>query len=168
MTLEKTQNDELIKKFCKFMIDKHEGQVDKAGKPYWMHPYRVFENATKIMIDFEIYNKVDYIDIAIAADCHDLLEDTDTTIEEIRSLGASDRAIEIIERCTRKDDESYTEFIERIGEDIGAVIVKMADLQDNLDVKRFAGVRKLESSDLKRINKYLTAYNYLHNILDNL
>ena len=170
MTPEQTvlKNNDIIKDVCAFMIRKHGDQTDKVGKPYWMHPYRVMGYATKIIIDFELHGYVDYLDIAVAADCHDLLEDTDTTIEELKELGVSDRAVEIIQTCTRKEDESYDEFIRRIGEDVGATIVKLADLEDNLDVKRFAGIRALDNQDRKRINKYLAAYDYLYNILDNI
>ena len=65
--------DKLLEKAIKIASICHEGQVDKAGKPYILHPLTVMES-------------VDTLPEKILAVLHDTIEDTDTTMEDIRAL----------------------------------------------------------------------------------
>ncbi len=77
----------------------HEGQVDKAGQPYYLHPLAVSE-------------KVDSEDEKIAALLHDVLEDTRATEDTIRNL-FGDEVADAVVSLTKKDGEDYMDFIRR-------------------------------------------------------
>lgn len=147
-----------------FIKQKHGDQKDLVGEAYWTHPYRVSVFAKRLLwsaLNEGLHYDELYDDVHNVAMCHDLLEDTNTTIDELKELGLSDVAIYALKLCTRSKHEQYETYIDRIGTNFIATIVKLADLIDNLDVLRFAGVRELNERDLKRINKYLSAYSKL-------
>lgn len=123
---------------------KHLEMVDKAGMPYILHPIRVMNNLhTK---DLELMT------IAIG---HDLLEDTDVTVGLLINMGFSNRVITALTILNHLKDESYEDYIERICSNYDAILVKMADIEDNSRVNRLKGVRE---KDFKRFEKYARAY----------
>ena len=90
---------------------------------------------------------------------HDVIEDTPWTFEDLEKEGFSREVIDALKCVTKTtDDEDYEEFITRVKINPLAVKVKLNDLTDNLDIKRMPEVLE---SDLKRLNKYLRAYNEL-------
>jgi len=101
----------------------HEGQVDKSGLPYWTHPVRV----TELLTDAPDYVKV-------AALLHDTLEDTGLTPDELLEIGLDSRSLDIILLVTRREEETYAAFIQRIttSGNWWAIRVKLADNTDNL------------------------------------
>src|SRR6056300_1456378 len=103
----------------------HRGQTDKAGQPYILHPLRVMlacgGQAAKIV-----------------AVLHDVVEDTDWTLDALRAEGASVDVLAALDSVTRRDQETYSEFIERAARNEIGRAVKVADLQDNLDLSRIA------------------------------
>lgn len=104
----------------------HQGQVDKAGRPYIEHPLRVM-NAVEGEVE------------KIVAVLHDTLEDTTITVEEIdASFGAE--VAQAIVALTRSGDEDYFDFIRRVKQNEIAAKVKIADLQDNMDLSRLSVV----------------------------
>jgi (p)ppGpp synthase/HD superfamily hydrolase len=111
----------------------HEGQTDKAGRPYIERCERVARN---LMRRWPEASK----DEIQAALLHDVIEDgTDPALIETASqLGISDRAMEIVRRLTRDGSLSYFDWIEQIARsgDEGAIRVKLADLEDNSDPAR--------------------------------
>ena len=121
----------------------HEGQLDKAGKPYILHPLRVMMTVDGPSLDSA--RKV--------AVLHDVVEDSEWTVEKLNqefTLAADEQAA--IRLLTHGDDEGYDAYIERVAADPLARAVKVADLRDNLDVTRLEGVTE---KDAKRISKYL-------------
>jgi (p)ppGpp synthase/HD superfamily hydrolase len=90
---------------------------------------------------------------------HDVIEDTHWTFEDLEKEGFSKEVIEAL-RCVTKvsEDEDYEDFINRVKINPLALKVKLNDLRDNMDIRRMPGVLE---SDLKRLNKYLKAYNEL-------
>ncbi|MDO5615507.1 MAG: phosphohydrolase, partial [Cruoricaptor ignavus] len=64
-------------------------------------------------------------------------------------------------KCLSKiyPDENYDDFIKRTEKSPLAVAVKLNDLRDNMDLRRFN--RPISDKDAKRLNKYLKAYRYL-------
>ncbi len=131
----------------KFAMDKHKGQVDKSGAPYIEHVMRVAE---KVKRDEE----------KIVALLHDVVEDTSTSLEEIESLGVSDEIIKAIDLLTHKKDSNYYDYIRNISKNNLAKVVKLADLEDNTDVRR---MEKLPN-DLKQrlLKKYELALSILN------
>lgn len=99
----------------------HAGAYDKAGKPYILHPAYVAGLVADATGDEEL---------VAAAWLHDVVEDTDITIESLRADGFSERTISTVDAVTRKDGDSYSEFIDRIV-DRDAAIVKTADILHN-------------------------------------
>jgi hypothetical protein len=124
----------------------HEGSTDKYGAPYINHVTRVMDLGQN---DNE----------KIVGVLHDVIEDTQWTFEDLEKEGFSIEVIEALKCVTKtSEDEDYAEFITRVKINPLAVKVKLNDLTDNMDIKRMPEVLE---SDLKRLNKYLKAYNEL-------
>ena len=119
-----------------FAEKKHIGQVDKAGVAYIEHPRAVAA-------------KMDGEKEKIVAFLHDTVEDTDTTIEEIRSI-FGDEIAEAVSYITHEKGVPYLEYIKRVKENELARKVKLADLSHNMDLSRIPNATKC---DLKRVEK---------------
>ena len=122
---------------CEF----HNGQKDKGGQPYILHPLRVML-------------KLDDEDKRIAAVLHDTVEDCGLEIGPIRKQFGAEIA-EAVDALTRREGESYMEFIERCGANEIARAVKWADLCDNMKLERLG--REPTPEDAKRQRKYWKA-----------
>ena len=120
----------------------HRGQRDKAGQPYILHPLRVM-----LALEGE--------DERIAGALHDLVEDTGHTLDGLRAAGYSEAVVAALDCLTRRDGETYEQFVERLKPNPIARRVKLADLADNLDVRRLLAVGQ---RDAERINRYLKAW----------
>ena len=116
----------------------HAGQVDKSGKPYILHPLR-------LMLQFED------MDSQLAAVLHDVIEDGNISLDELRGIGLSETVVEAVGCLTKRPGETYEGYIERIGEVELARRVKLRDLRDNMDTTRLAA---LSPADLERLAKY--------------
>ena len=142
------------KMFLKIILDRakaiatsaHEGQVDKAGKPYIEHPIRVM-NMGKTM------------DEKIVGVLHDVVEDSEWTFEMLEKEGMPKEVVDAIKCVTKlSEDEDYDHFIARVKTNPLAVKVKLNDLKDNMDITRLG---KVTEKDLPRLNKYIRAYKQL-------
>jgi hypothetical protein len=96
----------------------------------------------------------------IVALLHDVIEDTDLTPDKLEEMGVSEFIVKSVVCLTRKSDESYDDFIKRLAPNPIAREVKIADLEDNMDVRRMP---ELSETDTQRLNKYIKAWNYLKN-----
>ena len=123
----------------------HRGQKDKAGAPYLLHPLRMM-----LRMDTEA--------AMMAAVLHDVVEDTDWTLERLREAGFSDEVLEAVDCLTHREGESYQQFVERVRTNPIARQVKIADLEDNMNVRR---IRQLGPRDLERMEKYHRAWRVL-------
>lgn len=87
---------------------------------------------------------------------HDVVEDTAWTFEQLRQEGFADDVLVALERVAKhpNGEEAYATFIERAGQDPVALEVKIADLQDNMDLTRIAAPTE---RDHQRIRKYRAA-----------
>lgn len=119
----------------------HDGQVDKAGAPYILHVLRVM---MKMASDEE----------RIVAVLHDVVEDTAWTLERLQQEGFSPRVVEAIDCLTRRANEGYEDFIERVASLDLSTRVKLADLEDNCDVSR---LESRTAEDYERLAKYRRA-----------
>ena len=119
----------------------HRGQVDKADKPYILHPLRVMLACTDVTAQ-------------IVAVLHDVIEDTNWTSGALRAEGANDATLAALDAVTRRPEETYSEFIERASRNEIGRTVKIADLHDNLDISRIATPTE---ADFSRIERYKTA-----------
>lgn len=128
------------------MMSLHYGQKDKAGKDYYLHPLRVSI-------------RLDLIEDKIVALLHDTIEDTGMTPAKLLQLGYSQETVDAILSVTRRNGESYAEFIARANTNQIGRLVKMADLEDNMDIRRLPDFTE---KDWHRLNKYLHSYHYLN------
>ena len=122
----------------------HEGQVDLSGKDYFLHPQRVADKFS------------DYT-VKTVAILHDTLEDTWVTEELLRKLFPG-HICDAVVALTRKSDESYGEYIKRLSCNYCARKVKIADLEDNLNLSR---LKEITDEDLERAKKYAKWRNWL-------
>lgn len=116
----------------------HRGQVDKAGCEYINHPITVAE-----MLNTE--------EEQTAALLHDVVEDTDITIDKLRECGFSERVVVAVDCLTHRSGESRKDYLRRISENPLAVRVKLADLEHNSDLIRLANPTE---KDMARTAKY--------------
>lgn len=123
----------------------HFGQVDKAGQPYILHPLR-------LMLKFQ------YTEEMVVAVLHDVVEDSNISLDDLISHGFSEPIVEAIDCLSRREGESYEEFIKRISINILARKIKIEDLKDNMDLTRLDSV---SDKDLDRIVKYHRALRVL-------
>ena len=123
----------------------HQTQTDKAGQPYILHPLR-------LMMQFQ------QEDLQIVALLHDVVEDSDTTLDDLRTAGFAELIIQAVDALTRRKGEDYQAFIARAAKNPLAASVKIADLTDNLDVKRLP---LLTEKDFQRLTKYRAALKFL-------
>ncbi|ENU26517.1 MULTISPECIES: HD domain-containing protein [Acinetobacter] len=116
----------------------HEGQVDKANAPYILHPLRVMLN-------------VPTIEHKIVAVLHDILEDTETTIEDLYQFGFQEHIIDAIVALTKKQGETRLEAAQRARQNPIARVVKLADINDNMDLSR---IQSPTVKDFERLKEY--------------
>lgn len=116
----------------------HAGQKDKSGLPYILHPLTV---ATMVKTETE----------KIVAILHDIIEDTDVTEEFLRNY-FTDEVVDAVVALTRRENESYRNFIHRVSENKIASIVKMKDMEHNMDLSRLGAIT---ATDIMRRDKYL-------------
>jgi (p)ppGpp synthase/HD superfamily hydrolase len=144
----------LLAKAIRISATGHEKQFDKGGKAYILHPLRLM---------FAI--PAENIKAQILAVLHDVVEDTDWTIEALRKEGFNDDILEALELLTHDPNLSYAEYIRAIKENPLATIVKKADLTDNSDITRLKGLRE---KDFTRLDKYFHAFAFLDNRIDEM
>ncbi len=126
----------------------HSNQVDKAGKPYILHPLRVMF-------------KMDTETEMIVAVLHDIMEDCKgITAYYLEKEGFAEDIVNTLIVLNRHNYQDYDAYIYEVAKNPIARKVKMADIVDNINVLRLDSV---EEKDLQRIKKYHLAYNYLKN-----
>jgi (p)ppGpp synthase/HD superfamily hydrolase len=125
----------------------HKGQKDKAGAPYLLHPLRMMlrMNSEAAMM---------------AAVLHDVVEDTGWTLEQLREEGFPGEVLEAVDCLTHREGESYPEFVGRVQTNPIARQVKIADLEDNMNIQR---INQIGAKDLERLEKYHKAWCVLTN-----
>jgi (p)ppGpp synthase/HD superfamily hydrolase len=126
-------------------VQAHRGQTDKAGAPYILHPLRMM---FAVQTDAE----------RMAAVLHDVVEDTDWTLDALRERGFPEHVVTAVDHLTRREGESYEAFVLRAAAHPVARRVKVADLEDNMDVRRTGTV---SADDLERLAKYHRAWRLL-------
>lgn len=122
----------------------HLGQTrikKEKGLPYILHVLRV-------MLDKRF---VSTREEQIVAVLHDVVEDTDWTLDNIRAEGYSEDVIEAIDAITKREGELYKDYLVRVESNSIARKVKLADLHDNNDpptVKYSKAIQQLLAVEL--------------------
>ncbi|MGN1421694.1 MAG: GTP pyrophosphokinase [Eubacterium sp.] len=138
---------EMTKKALKLSFEAHKNQIDKSGMPYVYHPFHLAEQ----MKDEQT---------TIVALLHDVVEDTDYTLDDLSSMGFSDAIIDAISLMTHDKNIPYMDYVAQIAKNPVAKAVKLADLRHNSDLTRLNAVT---DKDLKRMEKYKKAIALLEN-----
>ena len=132
----------LLEKAISIAVEAHRGQKDKSGAPYILHPLSVM---SRVAGETE----------KIVAVLHDVVEDTPWTMEALRREGFPDEVLTALDCVTKREGEAYDDFVKRSGSNPVARQVKLADLEDNMDLRRMKAVTP---KDTERLAKYLTAW----------
>ena len=138
-------NTKLTRLASKIAYKAHDGQVDKAGVPYIFHPIHIAE-------------QMDTEESCIVALLHDVVEDSDITIDYL-SKYFSEEVMAALKILTKNDD--YVEYIKRVKTNKLATKVKLKDLKHNSDLTRLDIVT---DEDRERSTKYINAIRYLEDI----
>jgi (p)ppGpp synthase/HD superfamily hydrolase len=136
----------MMERAIEIAVEAHKGQADKAGAPYVLHPLRMM---------LQMQGEVE----KLTAVLHDVAEDgPGWTLERLKGEGFPAAVIEALECVTKREGESYEDFIGRAATNPIATRVKLADLEDNMNILRIA--EPLEK-DWARLKKYHRAWHYL-------
>lgn len=123
----------------------HQGQTDKNGMPYLHHVMRVAMRCRTVTEK-------------TCALLHDVVEDTPWTFEQLLAEGFSAQVVQVVRCLTKTEGEEYAHYLARVKGNPLAVRVKLADLEDNMDISR---LNEVTEKDLPRLNRYIKAYHEL-------
>ena len=126
-----------------FAMKKHGAQLRTSGDPYYSHPVEVAGILTKFKLDSTSI---------IAGLLHDTVEDTDTTVEEIKSL-FGEQVAQIVDGLTKlamieqksahnKQAENFRKLLLAMSEDIRVLLIKLADRLHNMRTLHFCAPEK--------------------------
>ena len=116
----------------------HAGQIDKAGQPYILHPIRVML-------------RVSDAEARIAAILHDVVEDSEITLQDLRNEGFSESVVEAVAALTKLEGESRVDAASRAAANAIAREVKLADNAENMDLSR---IENPTEKDYARVKEY--------------
>ena len=119
----------------------HKEQTDKSGMPYVFHPFHLAE-------------QMQTEEATIAALLHDVVEDTDYTLQDLAAMGFDPVVIDALALLTHDDATPYMDYVRAIKENPIARAVKIADLKHNSDLSRLDAV---DEKALQRAEKYRQA-----------
>ncbi len=137
--------NQLLEKAISIAVDSHSGQVNDKAQPYVLHPLRMMFKAVTI-------------EEKIIAVLHDVIEKTTIDLEYLRSVGFSDRIVLGIDALSRRPQENYDKYIDRVAENKLATKVKIIDLDDNINS---LDLDKSQESKSNKFLKYQKARNRL-------
>ena len=130
-----------VKKAVAVAYEAHRGMFDRGGFPYICHPLHVAEQMTTE-------------DSTVAALLHDVVEDTNMTLDDLRALGFNKEVMRALTLLTHDKSVPYMAYVAKIKTNRIAREVKLADLRHNSDISRLPGVSGV---DLERLEKYKKA-----------
>ena len=123
--------------YVDFIKEKHKNQLRKQGTPYYLHPLEV----SKILKDKKYNNNYQ-----IAGLFHDLIEDTNTTYEEIEKI-SNKEITNAVRLVTKEKNYNMKEYISRINNNKMAKAVKLAD--------RLHNIKEVKLTNKEFIKKYI-------------
>lgn len=145
----------LIKKAFEFCVEHHTGQKRLTNEEYYIHPY----NVAKIIVILGM----DSQSIA-AALLHDIVEDTDVSLEDVKKLFGEDVALLVdgvtkIGRLTisskeQQQAESLRKMLIAMGKDIRVIIIKLADRLHNMRTLDAMPEQKQRDKSLETLEVY--------------
>ena len=136
---------QLLEKAISIALTAHSGKLDKGGFAYILHPLRV-------MFAMETTEE------KIVALLHDVVEDSTTTLQQLKIEKFSKRILSAVSLLTKDENQPYQEYIIAIKKNPLATKIKLADLKDNMNTRR---LKNITDADKKRMKKYKAAYKLL-------
>lgn len=138
----------LTKQALKLCFEAHRDQTDKSGMPYVFHPFHLAE-------------QMDTEESTTVALLHDVVEDTDYTLEDLKAMGFPNNVIDALALMTHNPRVPYMEYVKAISANSLATKVKLADLRHNSDLSRLDSV---DEKALSRVKKYAAAIELLESV----
>ena len=126
----------------------HDGQTDKAGAAYILHPLRVMLSLATL-------------EEQVVGVLHDVLEDTDVSIEALRASGFSEVVLCALASVTKRPGETYETFVVRAASNPIGRRVKLADLADNSNLSRLLEPTVRDHERIEKYKKAIEAINAL-------
>ncbi|MBD3225154.1 MAG: HD domain-containing protein [Caldithrix sp.] len=123
-------------------VNVHKGQKDKFGEPYILHPLRLMQRMATI-------------DEKIIAVLHDVIEDSSLTTNDLLKEGFNDTIVHVVDLLSKREGEKYDHYISRLQSDAIARKIKLADLEDNMDLTR---IHQMGEEDRRRLSRYHKAW----------
>lgn len=124
-------------------LDAHDGQIDKGGAPYILHPLRVMAAVEQMCPDCPE-------EVLLAAVLHDVIEDSSYEQQDVMRIINRETA-ELVQILTKDGSKTEDEYYADIAGHEYACYIKLADLRDNMDTSRLPVIGE---NDLIRINNY--------------
>lgn len=121
----------------------HDGQYDRGGMPYILHPLKVLH-----------YCKSQDEEILCIAVLHDVVEDSSVSWADLREACMSERVISAVRALTKIPGQSYDEYREAVFSNRDAMLVKLADLRHNTDIRRLKGVTVKDRERMARYHEF--------------
>ena len=137
-----------IEKALQIAARAHEGQKDKEGLPYILHPIRVMMG-------------VEGEKAQIVGVLHDVIEDTAVTADDLRGAGFSEPVLAAVECVTHLRGQPYADYVVRCKANPVARQVKLGDLEDNSRLSRAILRAERMQADLARMRRYVLSYKFL-------
>ena len=139
-------DEEALNRAYVFAMKMHGTQTRESGDPYFSHPIEVAGILTDLKLDDSSI---------ITALLHDLVEDTDTTLEDIEGVFGKEiaRLVDGVTKLTRlelqseqtKHAENFRKLVLAMSEDIRVLLVKLADRLHNMQT-----LHHVQSADKRR------------------
>ena len=135
----------LLEKCIQFALEVHAGQRDRYGRPYILHPlYLMSQMDTEVEM--------------MAAVLHDVIEDSDMTLDDLRQLGLPEEVVQAVSLLTHDESDSYDDYVRKLKPNRIARKIKLADLLHNMDIRR---MDRVTEKDAARLDKYRRAWERL-------
>ena len=134
-----------LERALQIAVQAHAGQKDKSGAAYIFHPIRVMMRCTSP-------------EAKIVGLLHDVVEDTAMTFEELEAEGFSVDVLAALRLLTHASEVPYEDYIQQVKTHPIATEAKLADLENNMDIRR---LQEVDEKAAKRFKKYLAAYREL-------
>ena len=141
-------NTDMTKKVLRLCFDAHRNQTDKSGMPYVFHPFHLGEH-------------MDTEETTVVALLHDVVEDSNYTLEDLKEMGYPASVINALTLMTHDPSVPYMEYVKAISTNPIASRVKLADLRHNGDLTR---LNIIDAKALPRVEKYTAASKLLESV----
>lgn len=147
----RSAKNESVERALEVALLAHKHRTDHAGQPYILHPIRV-----AMRFHDPLLQQVGFL--------HDVVEDTHITLDMLEAKGFSLDVVSSVESLSRRVNEDYFTFIQRVARNPIAARVKLADLMDNMDLTRLAHDDTAVKNSASLMQRYARAYQYLRDL----